>query len=287
VIGAPTGRPDLAFKAYEIEEHVAVYLHRPLGMVAARAARAIGASPNILTLLAIVVGVTGGLLFAWPRLAVTGFLLLVLHGVLDSSDGQLARMTGQMSEFGRLLDGIAGFATHVAIYVGLLWGLNAAGSPAASVVLVLAAAAVNIVHAQLYDYYRTAYEKIGLKRRLSPGALAVLSLRDDAQPTVLALYERMARVFAGRHSVVEAAIARRAVDGAVTAADSTRYRALFYGPVRGWNLLGDNTRFYGLGVLALIGHLEWFPFLVLIGQNLAWAVVAVWQRRRDAAFLAS
>jgi hypothetical protein len=285
VIGAPTGRPDLAFKAYEIEEHIAVYLHRPLGMIAARAAQAIGASPNALTLLAILVGVTGGLLFASPRLAGAGFLLLVLHGVLDSSDGQLARMTGQMSEFGRLLDGIAGFVTHIAIYAGLLWGIGAAGGSSAAIALVLVAAAANVVHAQLYDYHRTAYEQIALKRRLSPGALAALNLRKENQPQALALYEGMARLFAGRHGHVEAAIARRASDGVVRVEDSARYRALFYGPVRGWNLLGDNTRFYGLGVLALLGHIAWYPALVLVAQNAVLVVVSIWQWRRDGVFL--
>jgi hypothetical protein len=194
-------------------------------------------------------------------------------------------MTGRMSEFGRLLDGLAGLITHVAIYVGVLWGMRQAGLTAGGVALVLVAACANVVHAQLYDYHRTAYEKLGLKQQLSPGALHALRMRTANQPALLALYERMARLFAGRHPEVEAMMARRAVGGVVSTADSTRYRALFYGPVRGWNLLGDNTRFYSVGVLALIGRVDWFPAVVLIGQNLALLVVSVWQRQRDAAFL--
>ena len=98
----------LAYKAYEIEELVDLYFYRRLGYVVAQAARLMRLSPNAVSMLAGVIGAAGGALIAWPHLALLGVALLVLHGVVDSADGQLARMTGRTSELGRILDGLAG-----------------------------------------------------------------------------------------------------------------------------------------------------------------------------------
>jgi len=118
----------LAFKAKEIEELADVYFFRPLGMVFARLARALGLSPTAVTLVGTAVGMTGGALLSNPAWAFTGFLVIIFHSILDSSDGQLARMTGKSSEFGRMMDGIGGYLTHIAIYAGILstvWGTAA------------------------------------------------------------------------------------------------------------------------------------------------------------------
>src|SRR6185295_14397859 len=102
-----------------IEELADVYFFRPLGMVVARAARALKLTPTAVTLAGALVGVAGGLLLYDPRLGLLAFGLIVLHSILDSSDGQLARMTGQVTEFGRVLDGVGGYVTHFAIYLAL------------------------------------------------------------------------------------------------------------------------------------------------------------------------
>ena len=64
-------------------------------------------------------------------------------------------------------------------------------------------------------------------------------------------------------------------------------RAAHDWPVRGWNFLGDNTRFYAVGVLAWIHHLEWFFAFVLVPMNVAMAALWWWQRRADRRFLES
>jgi hypothetical protein len=80
-------------------------------------------------------------------------------------------------------------------------------------------------------------------------------------------------------------IAARADHGRVREVDRRRYRALFYRPVRGWNLLGDNVRRYAFAVLALVHHLEWmFPF-ILVPLNGVLAAMWLWQRDVDRRFL--
>jgi hypothetical protein len=273
----------LAFKAYEIEELADVHFFRPLGTIFARAARVLRLTPTTVTLVGAAVGMAGGALLSSERLALGGFALLIFHGILDSSDGQLARMTGQVSETGRILDGVGGYVTYVAIYAAILVGA-ARHSGLSLVPWALLAAVANIVHAQMYDYHRSEYMRFaiaGVARPESPPGP-----RSGVLMRVLSVYEAAQRRLAGRHPEVARAIEARAVSGMVRAEDRARYCACFYWPVRGWNLLGDNTRFYAIGVLAWLHHLEWFVTFMLVPMNAALVALWLWQARADRRFLA-
>ena len=276
-----TGPSRLAFKAYEIEERIAVYFHRPAGLIIALAARAAGLSPMAVTIVAGATGIAGGALLADAALAPAGFGLIVLHGILDSSDGQLARMTGQTSELGRVLDGVAGYVTHIAIYAGIVAGWLSRGGSTAILPWAAAAGACNVIHAQMYDYYRGSYTWIAIDGRVpSSSTESTGSTGSASGGALLRAYEALQRRLAGEHPRVEAAIIARAPGGTVGPADRTAYRRACYRLVRGWNLLGDNTRFYSIGVLALLHHLEWFLVLVLLPMNVVY--VAMWHRQRRA-----
>jgi phosphatidylglycerophosphate synthase len=277
----PTPEPGgLAFKAYEIEESVDVYFFRRLGIVSAWGARALRLSPNAVSILAGLVGATGGALLASERYDWLGVLLIWLYGVLDSADGQLARLTGRTSEWGRVLDGVAGYVTHIAAYLAILARMRADGGTWWVVPLALAAGLATIVHAQLYDYHRTSYAAIVVK-----GCPASSTSAIPAGRGIVGAYERTQRVLAGLHPAVESIVASHAIDGVVTATDRARYRDAFLGLMPGWNLFGDNVRRYAFAVLMFAGRLEWFFGVVLL-MNVPLAVVWLLQRRADARFIA-
>lgn len=280
----------LAFKAYEIEELADVYFFRPLGMVVARAARALRLTPTFITVVGAIVGMAGGALLYDARLAFAGFALIILHSILDSSDGQLARMTGQVTELGRLLDGVGGYVTHAAIYIAIVAASLARGVGATVLIWAVLAAIANSAHAQVYDYHRSVYVRVVMRqtaRALRQIARAPAGpAAGDVPRGILAAYERVQTWLAGLHRTVEAAIDERSSRGIVRAGDRERYRAVFYGPVRGWNLLGDNTRFYAVGVLAWLQHLDWFFAFILLPMNAAFALLWLWQARADRRFLA-
>lgn len=275
----------IAYKAYEIEEFVDIYVFRRLGIVVALGARLLGMTPNGVSVLSGLVGMTGGALLVGDRFLWLGVALIFAHGVFDSADGQLARLTGQTSEWGRMLDGISGYVTHIAAYLAIVVRVVSAGGSWWILGLALAAGAATIVHAQLYDYHRTAYAAIVLKGQ--PSALSQAATLSRSSRGTLALYERMQRRLSGRHPEVEAAIAARARDGAVTEADRQRYRACFRPLVPAWNLFGDNVRRYGFAAVVWLHHLEWYFAFILVPLNLLLVVVSAWQRRADARFLAS
>jgi phosphatidylglycerophosphate synthase len=274
----------LAFKAYEIEELADVYFFRPLGAVTAHAAQSLGLTPNQLTVAGAAVGMMAGALLYDERLGLVAFALLIVHGIVDSSDGQLARMTGQTSELGRILDGIGGYATHVAIYVAILAGYVSRGGSVSMLGWATLAGVANTAQAQLYEYHRTSYTSIVLKGRAPQGTAARVDVVWVRR--LFRGYLRLQHRLIGLHGRVESAIAARSPAGIVSEHDRSRYRATFYGPVRGWNLLGDNTRFYAIGVLAWLHHLEWFFAFILLPMNVALGVLWYWQRRADRRFLA-
>ena len=126
----------------EIEELADYYVHRPLARVLGRLLLGTPITPDQVTILSGLVGVSaGGLLWLGadrPALRIFAAVLLFGSVVLDCTDGYLARMRSQISRTGVILDGftdaVVGFvvllaATAVAArqHPGVLvWALGAA-----------------------------------------------------------------------------------------------------------------------------------------------------------------
>ncbi len=284
----PAGQPvlaqGLAFKALEIEELADVYFFRPLGFIAARLAAVLRMTPIQVTIFSTFVGVAGGALLCSQRFALLGFALLIVYSIFDSADGQLARLTGQVSELGRVLDGVGGYVTHAAIYLGIVAGLFPSGEIGLTLVWAALAAIANAAQAQMYDFHRHHYATIVVQGLL---------LRDDPAKIESGLIKGLYRWYLARqrslnalHLDVESVIAARANAGVVRAEDRIRYRECFYWVVRGWNLLGDNTRFYAIGVLAWLHRIDLFFMFILVPMNVALLGLWLWQRRADRKFLA-
>ncbi len=282
-VGQPLIAQDLASKASEIEELADAYFFRPLGSVIVRAGRTVGMTPIHLTVIGALAGIAGGALLYDERLGAFAFALLVLHGIFDSADGQLARTTGQVTELGRVLDGAAGYVTHAAIFFAIAGGMLHRGESSSVLIWMWLAGISAAMHAQMYDYHRTAYISVVIEGR-APG---------DDPATVPSWvrwlylgYLMMQRCLIGLHAQVEAALATRSIAGLVSDEDRARYRECFYGPIWGWNLLGDNTRFCAIGVLVCLHRTELFFAFVLLPMNLGFIALWLWQRNADRKFLA-
>jgi phosphatidylglycerophosphate synthase len=274
----------LAFKAYEIEELVDVYFYRRVGYVIARAARVLRLSPNAVSVIAALVGMTGGALLASASLALVGVGLLVVDGAVDSADGQLARMTGRVSEVGRVLDGVSGYVTHVAVYLAIMALIVRQGGSGWMLGLAVVAGLCTAIQAQMYDYHRTAYAEFAIKGRVPVAASGRASRGWLGR--LVGVHAASQRVLLGRHGIVEQTIASRATGGVVRPDDRDSYRACFYWPVRGWNVLGDNVRRFAIASFVLLHHVEWFIVFTLVPMNLVLLALWLFQRRADRRFLA-
>ncbi len=103
------------FKPREIEELVDYYIFRRMAAWLVPTLARLRLTPNQVSFLGLLTGLAAAWCFA-HRCFFTGGLLLWLTVVIDCCDGQLARLTGQTSEEGRLIDGIF---DH--IWVAFIW----------------------------------------------------------------------------------------------------------------------------------------------------------------------
>lgn len=87
-----------------------LWLMRKVSPPLARLCHRLGLTPNQVTGLSFLSGLAGGALLAagTAAAAAAGTLLFSLHFLLDDVDGDLARLTGRTSVYGRYLDGLAG-----------------------------------------------------------------------------------------------------------------------------------------------------------------------------------
>jgi hypothetical protein len=273
----------LAFKAIEIEELTDIFFFRPCGWTIARGACVMGLSPTHLSILRAITGIAGGALLSNESPGLLAFVLLILSEIIDSADGQLARMTGQITELGRVFDGVGDYVAHGAIYVAIAAGMIHRGGSGSVLFWMLLAGVSNAIQSQVYDYHRTAYVTV-VSEGCAPG-------NDPAKvPSwirwLYSGYLMMQRWLIGPHARVEAALAARSIAGRVRDEDRARYRECFSRPIHGWNILGSNTGLYALGVLIWLHRVDLFFIFILVPMNLALIALWFWQRSADRKFLA-
>src|SRR5438128_1958905 len=170
---------DLSHKGRSVEEWVDLHFFRPIGIRIARALQPTGISADQVTLWSLMIGLVAGHLFAyrdrWTNLI--GFALFIVSDVFDSADGQLARLRGTSTRFGRALDGINDNLRFDNRYFHLMYRLIASGFwwPGACL-LVAAAGLAHTFQSAAIDFVRNAYLYIGV------GGRGELDLPEDLDP---------------------------------------------------------------------------------------------------------
>jgi len=154
----------LSFKSEDTEEWLDVYFTRPIGLVFALLWNKLDIHPNVITIVSIFLGVGAGWMFHYTDLLhnVYGVLLLMFANFCDSTDGQMARITGKKTLIGRMLDGFSGDLWFTSIYIGIivrLWNQNIPGTDIqwgiwAFVLCAIAGVLLHSKQSSLADYYR-------------------------------------------------------------------------------------------------------------------------------------
>lgn len=148
-------------KSTDTEEWFDLIFYRKIGYAWALLFRKLHITPNVVTIAAIFIGAAAGVLFYYNNIymSLIGMFLLVWANSYDSADGQLARMTGQYSRIGRILDGACGDVWFIIIYFALAWRLRDFDEVAWWIVypLGIAAGYCHILQAQIADCYRTLH----------------------------------------------------------------------------------------------------------------------------------
>src|SRR6266496_4151502 len=128
----------------------------------ARAFIRAGIRPNILTTIGTLIVVGAGVAFGFGSIRLAG-LLLLLSGVFDILDGQVARQGGMMTTFGAFYDSTLDRVGESAVFAGLALYFMEGGVPEARRELAVALAIVALVASLLVSYTRARAEGLGLE----------------------------------------------------------------------------------------------------------------------------
>lgn len=147
------------FKSYDTEEFLDIIFYRPLGYLFAMASKQVGISPNSVTVISILFGVAAGHLFFYQNITlnIVGMCFLVFAETLDSTDGQLARMTNFKSRFGRILDGFGGNIMFFSIYIHICARFVVMGGSPWIFFIAVAAGFSHSLQCAVADYNRNLY----------------------------------------------------------------------------------------------------------------------------------
>jgi len=153
-------RPSLesTLKSMDTEEPIDIYFYRPIGYQWALFFNKLGVSPNAITVAAIFIGIAAGICYYFESIPINviGMLLLIWANSYDSADGQLARMTGQKSQLGRILDGTCGDIWFITIYAAICLRLT----PEWNIWIWILGAVTGFFHSKqagMADYYRNIH----------------------------------------------------------------------------------------------------------------------------------
>lgn len=153
-----------SFKSEDTEEWLDVHFTRPIGLAFALMWKRLHVHPNVITFISMILGVGAGCMFYYTDLQhnIMGVILLMFANFCDSTDGQLARLTGQKTLIGRMLDGFSGDVWFLAIYLAIVFRIWNTPIPFTDIPwsfggLIICCIAGFICHSMqcsLADYYR-------------------------------------------------------------------------------------------------------------------------------------
>lgn len=202
-----------------------------------------------------------------PFWATVGFLLMFCWHVCDGIDGMLARATGQISDIGRLLDGICDYTTFVLVTLVI-----SANLPAEirhwGYVAVWAAGFCQIWQAALYEAERERFQ-----RRLQG--------RPPEEWVITSQGSAMERLYTKLRFLFEPGT--RQFDHLLTEAESNellgRYVKAATPVLRLMTVLGANGRTFAIWVSCLLGRpmLFWLWEMLILSPI---ALLLIWRLRR-------
>jgi len=280
----------LGTKGDDVEEWLDLHFFRPIGARITRVFYPTRVTPDQVTLISLVIGLVAGHLFLYtsPWLNAAGFALFIVSDLFDSADGQLARLRGTSTRFGRALDGSsdalrfvnlgAHLLVRLVLHGGWTWG--------AAIVMVLAGALSHSTQSSAIDFVRHAYLALvnGKGSELDVDGVELPDAGSWVQRVAATIYrgyaKRQARMFPQTVALVRA-MRNHQLGPAASAA----YRARM-SPLLSWCAwLGQNIRFIVLGVTAVAGWPAGLLWVTILPMNAILIALIVAQERRAGALL--
>lgn len=279
-------------KSRDVEDPINLYVHRPLGYLFCWAVYRTPMTPNHVTLLALLAGIAAGAMWLWgaPGAMVAGGVLLWTSAILDGADGILARAKHMQSDFGRALDGSADMIVAAATVLPAFYQIfltkdfhpfYVVGAPVAIF--------LTVVHLYIYDFYKESYLRMtrpdkggegedvrAVEAKLEATKANMGSVTRLAVTQVLLPFLRAQNRLVALTNPMALREGRRFVHNDETA---RIYRTHNTGPMRLWTVISLAPHSYLMAICGMADRLDIYFWIRLVGMNVVFAIVLVWQRR--------
>lgn len=247
---------EYASKGPVVEEWADRRFFGPAGWRIATALVRTRVSADHVTLASLIIGVVAGHLFWYssPWLNLAGLGLFIWSDVLDSADGQLARLRGTSTRLGRILDGLSDAARFLSLYLHLAARLFVMGAGWPGVALALGALFSHSYQAAAADFIRQAYLYFAVGRGseldvVSEGAIPARTGWERVAGWLYGDYVRRQTWLFPRTTELARSLAGRAVPSALARGWAERQRWV----VAGCAWIAQNIRFLLLAVAVVPG----------------------------------
>ena len=277
-------------KSRDVEDPVNVWVHRPLAYAFVWLTYRTPLTPNQITLLAMLAGVSAGVcwVLGTPELMLIGGALLWTSSILDGADGIMARAKQMQSEFGRALDGTADGIVAAATIFPAFWHIWQSGASLFELALMPIALVCTVLQVNMYDFYKELY--MGAKGPVWPDL--------DAKFDEITEKARSAEE-TGEHAIIRFAWSsyasmlraqrrniritnRAALEGAnfvpISEESAALYRRINYVPMQLWTALSLCPHTYVMAICAMFDRLDLYLWIRALGANGLFATAIVLQR---------
>jgi len=275
----------------EIEEVTNRYVIHPISRALVTHFARWDVRPNTVSVIGMGLGAAAAVAYyhyaQWP-MALLGFLLMIGWHIMDGADGQLARLTGQMSEVGKILDGLCDHVTFVLVYASLAMAAAQAEGLWIWGPTVLAGVS-HVMQASTYEFQRQAYDFWARgkesARIITPEAYReALQGKDGWTRFFEKLYLLYLKI---QHRMAHADEALMAsLTTALQTADDERqirdaYRSIHLDSVRRWSLLSSNYRTMAIFAACLAGDPLYFFLFEIVVLNAIFVLLRRMQQKRN------
>jgi len=269
-----------SIKSSDSDELINTHLLRPLAGLIVRMLYNTRVTPNQVTVASILAGLIAAALYLkGTHFAVaTAGLAVTVKDILDSADGQLARLTQQYSRAGRFLDSIGDFVVNAAIFGSVGYTLTAINGGLQYGIIALLGLAGITFRVSYHVFYQTSF--LHFEQKYQTNRITEEIREEDERGDRLAL--RLQRVFQAIYGWQDRLVLR--IDGWCSGGlQSEEVRREWYMDRTGILLsgfLGMGTELFVLTVCSLFNRLELYLFLNVVLMNAVLVLNLLYRRVR-------
>jgi len=291
-----------SLKTIEAEEIIDLIIYRPIAFFLVKITYSINITPNQVSTTAMLVGVTGGIMFGFgeqPFLSI-GALLYFLCNIFDCADGQIARLKQNGTKVGRAIDGFIDYVVSIAVFLVIGFGmvhafnthsLNLYGnsflkiSPVLYIwIITILAGISSAAQAFCFDFYRNKYLEI-VYGKFTPLEDQIKEFTEEKQrhedhPETAGIMDNVLVSLYLTYSKLQLKIQGDKKTDEKNPSPNVYYlrNKLL---LRLWSFMGSTTHITLTIICALINNMELFLLLCILPLNFLFLVLYFVQRKVD------